>query len=589
MSKRNDQRRRTNRNKLFIAVGAILLSLLAFVFVYYAYDEFAMYWFLLVNQDGVSERRRSEDFSWYSGSGGYYEGGNVKPGTSGSSDPGWSGDYVTDPDGLFSPTYQNMEPYQALKAIEGKLTDEETQDPETFFRFLIYYMDQKKYVPNAIIAVIANSEGECSSVTGGILCTWLYQGGHSGGTVSGPDGVQHSTLKDNDAWAKWVEDRGALKKGTGLGFYQWSNGRALNLIEYANTQGTIWQSPSLQISFFFEVENQETRWNISNNLMPGVDPKSSVDVSVSEWVYRLFADEMSGGTKKYTSFDMTSDHGHNETKRIGAIEAATEIYNKWSRKDPWFYTQNSNPTTRPTYTGDNDWHNPFIGPTYDNSTPQGLLIARIALLLSAWDYDQVGSKPKWTQHGYNSKDLTPEANPTLQYYREANMAVLGATNNGYWASCDAAASTAVLLSGVDDEFVHMSTSAIKRDLKTRGVDSGKWIYVGEWSEKENITHASLQPGDVIVANGHIKIWVGPSVSAERYADSTANVYQASKENYYPIMRKEAYGCDWGDGRVYDIYRCVNPSWSSVNWDKFIARLDELGGKFPELPRIYNAG
>lgn len=568
MATRHSKDRRTKRGSFTAALGAIALSFILFVAIYYAIDDFTMYWFILVNQDSTTDRRRKEDFTWYDG---YTKRG---PGTSNSNSNGSNNntnvEWEEGKPGVNTPNNPNFivtpgDPVAVMKQVEASLTLEERQDPMTFFRFLIYYMDSMGYVPNACIAVMANSEGEISSISGNKLGVWLYQG-YS--TRNGPDGKKSSTVQDNDGWYSWVE--GYYNKGSGLGFFQWSDGRAMHLIEHANSEGVPWQSIWLQIVHLLEWENQKNIWNTLDSTAPGVDPQSSTDVTASEWLHRLFANEMSGGYERWDTYDMTTNHGHNERKRLDAIGPATDIYNQYSRKDPWF--QSSFDV--------NDWHYPFGGPTYDNSTPQGLLIARMALLLASGDTTQdPNAQVDWTQHGYDSPDMDPNVHPELQYYREANMAVVN-QSGVYWASCDASATTAILLAGVDTEWVHMSTSAQHSDMDNRGVPEGKWIHVGSLQRGKEAVQ--LQPGDVIVKNGHIKIWIGANVASERFEGTAAGMYQGSLKQYYPRVS----GDTGMEKSLYDVYRCVDPDWSSDGWDKFMARLDELGGLFPELPRQY---
>ena len=51
MATRNSKKKRTKRGMAIAVLGAIVLSLTLLFVVFYATDEFTMYWFLLKNQD----------------------------------------------------------------------------------------------------------------------------------------------------------------------------------------------------------------------------------------------------------------------------------------------------------------------------------------------------------------------------------------------------------------------------------------------------------------------------------------------------------------------------------------------------------
>lgn len=573
MATRNSKKQRTKKGMAVAILCALLLSLATLFVVFYAIDDFTMYWFLLVNQDGVSERRRNDDFAWYDsvvGSG--YAGSGTQTGNSG---PGGAGSSEYPNNYIYTNKFSDDDPYSVIKYVESTLTDEQTQDPETFFRLLIYYMDNSGFVPNAIIAVMANSEGECSAVSGGIMGTWLYEGGHSGATRKGPDGQVHSTVKDNAAWRQWLEDYKG--KGNGLGFYQWTynsqTNRALQLLDAADAQGIHWQSPSFQINYWAEWEDYKRMWNINKDTMPGVDPKESYDVTAYEWVRRLFANEMSSGYSPYTKYDMTVNTGHNQPQRVGAIDRATEIYNQYSRKDPWFYDQAGvSLYGGVNYTGPSDWHSPFIGPEYSNSNSAGLLMARIAVLLASGDEksgdDKVSMGGTW---GYLAPNLVNCT--TLQYYREALHALESGTT--WYASCDRGVNTVIRLAGVDPGFPWGKTTN-QYDYVT-GDGKSKWKDLGVWDSNEG-----LQPGDVILSDngGHIKMWIGESVAGERWPGTTSNMYQASYGDHYPFVSRESAG---SSKRTYHVYRYVGNTFTSDGWDTFMSA---IGDKFPELPRQY---
>ncbi len=548
-------KRGASKKHLLLLLG---VPLLICVVLFIAMDSLTLYWFLLFNNDDMAEARRKEDFHWYESGGKDY---SVPDGSEG-------------PDGYDYPTYvddySDMDVLEVMKLVASGMSAKEMAKGTVALRFFIYYMDRQGYVQNAIIGAMASMEPETN---------WISNGDHTWGTytyesiqvpVAGADGEKYSLYENNDAWREWLQGRlDTGRNTTGLGMVQWTDTtggtrRATHLVDYADSLGLPWQHPAAQLSFITnETDNGVPIdiWNLRKN--PGPDPKSSTEITATEWAKRWYMYELSGGTRSYLTVDFTSGNG---AARIAYVDEARELYEKYSGKDKWFYTKRKV-----------DWHNPFAGPGYDNTTPQGLLLARMCVLFAGNNIANGEPKIYRTQaHGYNASDLTGA--PTLKYYREGQYSV--DPNNVYYASCDYASSAMIRLSGVDPEFLRVGA----KSQRTAYCDkSARWEYLGKAKD------VALQPGDVLFKeSGHIAIWVGENVAGERWPGTTANIFQASlaavgsEYAYFPDMQQA--NPKGGLVGAYYVYRCVDPVYSSKYWDKFIAH---AGDMFPEITKRYS--
>ena len=116
----------------------------------------------------------------------------------------------------------------------------------------------------------------------------------------------------------------------------------------------------------------------------------------------------------------------------------------------------------------------------------------------------------------------------------------------YWASCDRCSGTAIVASGVDDEFPPGPPSAQYEHCES----SPKWKNVGSWSYGESCD--KLQPGDVLITLGdHIKIFVGNEAVQARFPGSDANMYSGSAGQHQPWCYNESSSYDY---REYAIFR-----------------------------------
>lgn len=566
---KNKHRRRFGI-KDYLAMVLIPLALLFVIFI--ATDNFMLYWFVLMNNDEDLEARRREDFHWYDSSGQSYTPGS----TGSSSSPGYVEKY--DPENIGA----------AIEAAISGMSVDEIATKELAWRCVVYAMDQRGFVPKAICGMLSYMRAEAGggSYTMG---TYTYQRLNS---AKGPSGVTRDRTEDNAAWLKWLSHDGPAQVNKssidiGIGLVQSTDiytlsgssyvlsgttHNATDMINAAEAEGRSWQNPAFQVPFYVDGKfTQDYAWDLDQN--PGPDPKSSTEITATEWAGRAYCGI---GMPGWSYVHRASINDQHYLNHIAHVDEATEFYNQYSGKDPLFYNSDGSLKYAPQVgSGESDWHNPFSGPAYDNTTPQGLMIARCALMLAGRDRSVSGKLNRVSaDNSYNNPEMA--ADPGLRYYREAKME-LESTNN-HFASCDRAASTAVMLAGVDPSWVSFGGCST---LISHCKNSSVWERLGKMSEVQ------LQPGDVLFENDdgyHIAIWIGENVAGERFPGTTSNVYQASLEDpgnpasYFPdISQCNPKGSYWGN---FVVYRCKNPVYSGTKWEQFRTG---RGSSFTELP------
>lgn len=472
----------------------------------------------------------------------------------------------------------------STKSITAKMSKEQKSDVDTAYRFFIYLMDKEGYTPNAIIGAMTYMMCEGGSYSDIMQGTYTYQ---SDWIYGGPSGQRMDKTEDNEAWIRWLNGKGfedaQYANGNcniGLGLTQesdvwWyskdnkSTSNATRLVTAAMAAGVPWQDPAFQVDYIIQNKfSRDSAWDIDTN--PGVNPKTSTGVSSLEWATRVACGV---GMPAWDSTTIAELHPQYYASHIANVQRATELYNLYTKVDPWFYKPEA------------DWHNPFAGPVVEDTTDAGLLIARIAMLLSA-----NGKVYLESEHSYEAQELKREK--SLQYYRMASHSIgktVTATGD-YAATADIAVSTAVLLSGVDDSFQRLYPG----DQRKYMLNSPNWEHLGKVEE------TVLQPGDILVKLSpsdpdgveedtarHIMIYVGEKVAKERWKDTNWNVFDASLATagtpnaYYPCMsyKSRDYLAE------YQVFRCVTEKrdFSDAYWTRFTAECSDM---FPELPIAY---
>lgn len=574
--------RRRKRKVGMGMLGIVVLSISLLFVVHLISDSFVMTWYLLQDQDGVEREldlRVSDDFNWYDGDLPGYSTGNP---------------YNPNADGSFGYVVKSQSDIDAMIA---NMTYEELQAEQAWQRSVIYQMDQLGYVPNAVIGYLSYIMAE-----GAAMGTFTYESYYC---CKGPSGVKYDTLRDNAAWVAWmkapngagfkrahelyVQMNSSRYAAIGLGLIQYSDvwnaidnqvaANATALINAANAASASWQDPVFQINYSLQdMENSpNVRWDLDQN--PGPDPKSSTNISAWEWCARVTCGR---GMPSWSYTNSTRQNSDYFKDHVKYVSKATDLYNKYSGTDPWYYTKFEEGSSgvagsedESTLTkADLQWQNPFRGKVYDNTTPQGRLVARMALVLCTNEKVQYDGAPKNNAQTIDDNNL--KSTPMLQIYRYAKVVADTATPYNYWASCDRGVATAVKLAGLDENFSMGNVTNQYQYMSS----SSRWKDLGLVSEMKD----SLQPGDILLKhNGtkysHIMMWVGVNIAGEKFPGTTKNLYEASYYNYYPGLDCEGYD----DIKNFRVFRCVDPQYSSKYYDKFIS---EYGSKFPELPKYY---
>ena len=129
----------------------------------------------------------------------------------------------------------------------------------------------------------------------------------------------------------------------------------------------------------------------------------------------------------------------------------------------------------------------------------------------------------------------------------------------YYSSCDRGASTAIRASGSDDDFP-MGACIQQRDYMDAHPD--KWMCVGELN---SVGKDALEPGDILVEDHHIVVFVGGEAAAEKWPDlytvdsAKYGIVHSSIGTTLDDSRGPRFDIDmdWMIGRSYKVYRCIN--------------------------------
>lgn len=590
--------------RLNIFIYIITIALTCF-FIFLSFDSITTYYMMLFNNSEY-RARRSEDFhvvdqtfavntnAWGSGTAGAHS----SSGTAG--------------------TGSSMVPNGNVSNAMSNFTEKELQEPETIARFVIYEMDQAGYTKNAVIGTISYILAE-----GGGFGFYTYES-YWLSDNPGPSGVAKDTTLNNQAWRDWMpkaafgfyhdsyqeqglhshnNPRGGKLSAIGLGlmadsdvfYYRMENGKevfdhydaanATALLDFADSKGGPWQDPGIQMEWIIQKKLiDKTAWDL--DIHPGVDPKSSIEVSATEWAVRVLCGI---GMPAWDSKTCKANHAKSYKDHTANIDAATEWYEQYHGKDPIFYSNPPASSVLGNFVQSNEgtatlggitFHSPqkipnisgnsynpysFSLPSYPNSTPQGLLLARVATMFAGCDISQGTGDAllDFTERDKRGPDsVTLNSTPLLYYYKTALLTI---GEKIWFASCDRSVAAVVRCSGFDDDFVLGGTSD---QIKYMKAHPEKWKYIKTWESP-----AELQVGDILIYEGHVKMWVGYDIPKERYPKSTACMYQGSQDDYFPRLddnSKPHYG-----GKTYEIWRCVNTVQSTKYLDAWNGILNEV--------------
>lgn len=181
--------------------------------------------------------------------------------------------------------------------------------------------------------------------------------------------------------------------------------------------------------------------------------------------------------------------------------------------------------------------------------------------------------------GFDQDTTTPDnycggVSVTTTYRSIFNQIFSDFNTGGYTAgqSCDRSAATAVRWSGADDNFPEGPTSA---QIAYMQANPDKWEYIGNINSSNYMSAQSmLEPGDIMIYDGHVAIFTGPELIQEKWpgASERYNTVQGSIGANMGPTATTLYGdgshMGLGLGSEYDymIFRNINSDTESIYSD-----------------------
>lgn len=157
--------------------------------------------------------------------------------------------------------------------------------------------------------------------------------------------------------------------------------------------------------------------------------------------------------------------------------------------------------------------------------------------------------------------------------------IVAPSDTQYYSSCDRGAATAIRASGSDDDFP-MGACIQQRDYMDQHSD--KWENVGSL---DSVGKDGLLPGDILVEDHHIVVFVGGEAAAEKWPDLFtaddakygivhSSIGTTPDDSRGPRFDKDM---DWMFGRSYTVYRCLNQDLESSHCKQEVdSQKDALG-------------
>lgn len=155
-------------------------------------------------------------------------------------------------------------------------------------------------------------------------------------------------------------------------------------------------------------------------------------------------------------------------------------------------------------------------------------------------------------YAYKTKD-EGRGNDGTELYRKLHEIIF--PGDPYFQSCDRGVATAVRWSDADDNFPAGPCTSI---LSHCNSDTDHWEYVGKGVQVQDA--GELQPGDVCVCTGHVVIYVGHELIAEKFpdADPNADFVSASLNERSPGCGHEDFHYDTRDYYVFRLKHYDEP-------------------------------
>ena len=420
-----------------------------------------------------------------------------------------------------------------------KLQNAQIAKPEVGINYFISYALQANWKKEAIIGSVSYILLEGSG-----LGTFTYEMYFSN-DMKGPGGHSNDidTL-DNQKWLDWIDNEGRIQARSiyykeahengdaaycalGIGLIQlsdvWSDDstktatNASDYIKYCIDKKSPWQDPQTQCEYYFNVYFPSHQTFDTSDCTP--DPTKD-DRTSEEWCRRFTTGIGMPGYAWNDNYEYIDEH-------VAKLSEAEALVNNFNSSDISSLTgiklnENKNYCKGATDT---------ITGNANNST-----IADAAVSITGSD----GTKIMYNDNP-NIDDL-----PTLSLYKQMNDKYIG---DKIYASCDRTVCTAIRWSGADPNFEEGPVSKQYTYLNT----SSNWEKVGVIND----TNFNFEPGDVIITDGHILMYVGNEAVKKKYPNSSSNTVEASGYVYYPYCNSSPYRIG------SEVYRFVG-TYSSTN-------------------------
>lgn len=336
---------------------------------------------------------------------------------------------------------------------------------------------------------------------------------------------------------------------TGIGLAQWTQGRTYMLLDYADKQGRDWHEIEVQMAFAMsEDTDAATFMEMVENKSPGSDdPGDAANFFLRKWERPADPNGNEPVRRKHASEWYAKMGGWEVDSKLGqsvldmAEVAGSQADNKALQKE----LENCLSLT---------------------SNAGGNEDAAMAMASFSWPMYE-------DSKGNDGTDL-------YQWLRDEIF-----PGDLYYASCDRSVATAVRWSGTDDNF---PKGAVSEQLKyVNGEGKDKWEKVSADAHEES----NLEPGDVLITEGHILMYLSEDSIKEVYSEGEytpdAAIAHGSLNDRSPGL--DTFGGVQGDGRKFTAYRSKGPEKNSEYKDLKVPANLKPGKGDPNGPRTTPPG
>lgn len=316
----------------------------------------------------------------------------------------------------------------------------------------------------------------------------------------------------------------------GIGLGQWTGGNGLKLLAAAKKMGKPWYTLEVQLAYLLSTPTPTGM--PAKQFWQGMEKANSANAAVD-----------------YFLTHWEGVPGNAEQEREGYAHHFKQEFSKWGKgtKD--------DPIVKSVIS--------LAGEASSSATEAAVNSAAASCAQAQMDkMDNSSSAKAALSYAWDNEQLATGNNGT-QLYQKVHDGIF--PGDPYYKSCDRNVAMAMRWSGTDINYPIGPTTAQLQYLKT----SHKWKRIGSTS---SFDYKKLQPGDVMVKDGHTYLYVGHDMikksimagehKASRVPANADDVDASYGERSAGIGIEARYSIiDHGDG-PYDIFRCVKPDHSS---------------------------